>query len=72
MVAKLSDAIAKLIADPIRAAMCAPLWLAAKPGDAGTVLGFVYLDSHTRDPFTESDLQVLTVLVLLSPTFWRG
>jgi serine phosphatase RsbU (regulator of sigma subunit) len=48
--------------------MCAPLWLAAKPGDAGTVLGFVYLDSHTRDPFTESDLQVLTVLANFAAT----
>jgi serine phosphatase RsbU (regulator of sigma subunit) len=57
-----------IIADPIRAAMCAPLWLAAKPGDAGTVLGFVYLDSHTRDPFTESDLQVLTVLANFAAT----
>jgi phosphoserine phosphatase RsbU/P len=57
-----------IIADPIRAAMCAPLWLAAKPGDPGTVLGFVYLDSHTRDPFTESDLQVLTVLANFAAT----
>jgi phosphoserine phosphatase RsbU/P len=57
-----------IIADPIRAAMCAPLWLAMKPGDAGTVLGFVYLDSHTRDPFTESDLQVLTVLANFAAT----
>jgi sigma-B regulation protein RsbU (phosphoserine phosphatase) len=51
-----------IVADPIRAAMCAPLWLAANPGDEGTVLGFVYLDSHSRDPFSETDLQVLTVL----------
>ena len=57
-----------IIADPIRAAMCAPLWLAEKPGDAGTVLGFVYLDSHTRDPFTESDLQILTVLANFAAT----
>jgi sigma-B regulation protein RsbU (phosphoserine phosphatase) len=57
-----------IIADPIRAAMCAPLWLGAIPGGAGTVLGFVYLDSHTRDPFTESDLQVLTVLANFAAT----
>ena len=57
-----------IIVDPIRAVMCAPLWLAAKPGDVGTVLGFVYLDSHTRDPFTESDLQVLTVLANFAAT----
>jgi phosphoserine phosphatase RsbU/P len=57
-----------IIVDPIRAVMCAPLWLAAKPGEVGTVLGFVYLDSHTRDPFTENDLQVLTVLANFAAT----
>jgi phosphoserine phosphatase RsbU/P len=57
-----------IIVDPIRAVMCAPLWLAVRPGDAGTVLGFIYLDSHTRDPFTESDLQVLTVLANFAAT----
>jgi phosphoserine phosphatase RsbU/P len=57
-----------IVADPIRAAMCAPLWLAANPGEEGTVLGFVYLDSHSRDPFSESDLQVLTVLANFAAT----
>jgi sigma-B regulation protein RsbU (phosphoserine phosphatase) len=57
-----------IVADPIRAAMCAPLWLAANPGEQGTVLGFVYLDSHSRDPFSESDLQVLTVLANFAAT----
>jgi sigma-B regulation protein RsbU (phosphoserine phosphatase) len=57
-----------IVADPIRAAMCAPLWLPARPGEEGTVLGFIYLDSHSRDPFTESDLQVLTVLANFAAT----
>jgi serine phosphatase RsbU (regulator of sigma subunit) len=57
-----------IIADPIRAAMCAPLWFAARPTDSGTVLGFIYLDSHTHDPFTENDLQVLTVIANFAAT----
>ena len=32
------------------------------------LLGFVYLDSHTHDPFTETDLQVLTVLANFAAT----
>jgi phosphoserine phosphatase RsbU/P len=51
-----------IVAEPIRAAMCAPLWFSAGPADQGTVLGFVYLDSQRHDSFAEADLQVLTVL----------